>query len=59
MGSRKARGISEIGQLLIVGFDGTEIIGLIALLVILRHHANIRRLLRGEESKIELSSKPE
>jgi beta-N-acetylhexosaminidase len=25
MGSRKARGISEIGQLLIVGFDGTEI----------------------------------
>jgi glycerol-3-phosphate acyltransferase PlsY len=40
-------------------FDGTEIIGLIALLVILRHHANIRRLLRGEESKIELSSKPE
>src|SRR6202790_602866 len=25
MGSRTARGISEIGQLLIVGFDGTEI----------------------------------
>jgi acyl phosphate:glycerol-3-phosphate acyltransferase len=40
-------------------FDGTEIIGLIALLVILRHYANIARLLRGEESKIELSSRPE
>ena len=38
--------------------DGTEVIGLIALLVILRHHANIGRLIRGEESKIRLSSKP-
>jgi acyl phosphate:glycerol-3-phosphate acyltransferase len=28
----------------------------IALLVILRHHANIRRLLRGEESKINLKT---
>ena len=36
----------------------SEAIGLIALLVILRHHANIGRLMRGEESKIELSSKP-
>lgn len=36
----------------------SEAIGLIALLVILRHHANIRRLIRGEESKIRLSSKP-
>jgi len=36
----------------------TERIALIALLVIVRHHANIRRLLRGEESKIQLSSKP-
>jgi glycerol-3-phosphate acyltransferase PlsY len=35
----------------------TEVIGLIALLVILRHHTNIGRLLRGEESKIQLSSK--
>jgi acyl phosphate:glycerol-3-phosphate acyltransferase len=32
-----------------------ELIALIAVLVILRHHANIRRLLRGEESKIKLS----
>ena len=39
--------------------DLTEIVGLIALLVILRHRANIVRLLRGEESKIRLSSKPE
>jgi glycerol-3-phosphate acyltransferase PlsY len=38
--------------------EGTEVIGAIALLVILRHHANIRRLLRGQESKIRLSSKP-
>ena len=38
--------------------DGTEIVGLITLLVILRHHANIGRLIRGEESKIRLSSKP-
>src|SRR5262249_36980758 len=36
----------------------SEVIGLIALLVILRHHTNIGRLLRGEESKIQLSSKP-
>jgi acyl phosphate:glycerol-3-phosphate acyltransferase len=35
--------------------DHTEIVGLIALLVILRHRANIARLLRGEESKITFS----
>ena len=33
----------------------TELIALIAVLVVLRHHGNIRRLLRGEESKIKLS----
>jgi acyl phosphate:glycerol-3-phosphate acyltransferase len=38
-------------------FGTTEIVGLIALLVILRHRANIARLLRGEESKITLSGK--
>jgi acyl phosphate:glycerol-3-phosphate acyltransferase len=32
-----------------------ELITLIALLIVLRHHGNIRRLLRGEESKIRLS----
>src|SRR5215470_1024310 len=37
-----------------IGF--TETIGLIALLVILRHHQNIRRLIHGEESKIQLGS---
>ena len=26
----------------------------VALLIVIRHHANIRRLLRGEESKIKL-----
>ncbi|HXP77558.1 MAG TPA: glycerol-3-phosphate 1-O-acyltransferase PlsY [Stellaceae bacterium] len=40
-----------------VGF--TESVGLISLLVILRHHANIVRLVRGQESKIQLGSKPE
>ena len=31
-----------------------ELAGFLALLVILRHHANIRRLLKGEEPKIDL-----
>jgi acyl phosphate:glycerol-3-phosphate acyltransferase len=33
----------------------TEVILALAVIVILRHHANIRRLLRGEESRIRLS----
>ena len=40
-----------------IGF--TEFTALISLLVILRHHANIGRLIRGKESKIRLSAKPE
>jgi len=40
-----------------IGF--TARVGLIALLVVLRHHANIARLIRGGESKIRLTSKPE
>jgi acyl phosphate:glycerol-3-phosphate acyltransferase len=36
-------------------FQPTEVVAFLALLIILRHHANIRRLLRGEESKIRLS----
>ena len=37
-------------------YDMAEVVGFLVLLVALRHHANIRRLLRGEESKIELSA---
>lgn len=33
----------------------TEVILALAVIVILRHHANIRRLLRGEEGRIRLS----
>jgi acyl phosphate:glycerol-3-phosphate acyltransferase len=33
----------------------TEVILALAVIVILRHHANIRRLLKGEESRIRLS----
>ena len=32
----------------------TEVVAFLALVIILRHHANIRRLLRGEESRIRL-----
>ena len=32
----------------------TEVVAFLALVIILRHHANIRRLFRGEESKIRL-----
>jgi glycerol-3-phosphate acyltransferase PlsY len=36
-------------------FQPTEVVGFLAVLIILRHHANIRRLIRGEEGKIRLS----
>jgi glycerol-3-phosphate acyltransferase PlsY len=32
----------------------TQVVAVLAVLVVLRHHANIRRLLKGEESKIRL-----
>ena len=35
-------------------FQPTEVVAFLAVLIILRHHANIRRLMRGEESKIRL-----
>jgi len=36
-------------------FQPTEVVLFLAVIIILRHHANIRRLVRGEESKIRLS----
>ena len=38
--------------LLIGDLQRVEFAALLAVLVVIRHHANIRRLLRGEESKI-------
>jgi glycerol-3-phosphate acyltransferase PlsY len=35
----------------------TQVVAFLALLIILRHHANIRRLLRGEEGKIRLGKR--
>ena len=35
-------------------FQQTEVALFLAILILLRHHANIRRLIRGEESKIRL-----
>jgi glycerol-3-phosphate acyltransferase PlsY len=35
-------------------FQPTEVVAFLAVLIILRHHANIRRLIRGEEGKIRL-----
>jgi acyl phosphate:glycerol-3-phosphate acyltransferase len=44
-----------IASWLLVDPQRAELITLIAALVVLRHQTNIRRLLRGEESKIKLS----
>jgi glycerol-3-phosphate acyltransferase PlsY len=38
-------------------FQQTEIVAFLSLLVILRHHANIRRLVTGQESRISLGKK--
>jgi acyl phosphate:glycerol-3-phosphate acyltransferase len=35
-------------------FQPTEVVAFLSVIVILRHHANIRRLVRGSESKISL-----
>ncbi len=41
--------------LIFASSERAAVIGLVALLVILRHRENVRRLLSGEESKIKLS----
>jgi len=41
--------------LLFTTTDRAAVVGLVAILVIIRHRENIRRLLSGEESKIKLS----
>jgi glycerol-3-phosphate acyltransferase PlsY len=43
-----------LGGWLLTDPQRAELITFIAALVLMRHHANIRRLLRGEESKIKL-----
>jgi glycerol-3-phosphate acyltransferase PlsY len=47
--------VAIIAGWLLLDPQRAELITLIAVLVIVRHHGNIRRLLRGEESKIKLS----
>jgi glycerol-3-phosphate acyltransferase PlsY len=47
--------VAVIAGWLLLDPQRAELITLIAVLVIVRHHGNIRRLLRGEESKIKLS----
>jgi glycerol-3-phosphate acyltransferase PlsY len=38
-------------------FQPTEVVTLLGVIVILRHHTNIRRLIRGEEGKIDLGNR--
>ena len=46
--------VPVVSYYLAPSIDYTYAYGAIAILVIARHHANIRRLLKGEESKIKL-----
>ena len=43
--------------LLLREIQPTEVVAFLAAVVVLRHHANIRRLVRGSESKIDLGNK--
>ena len=47
-----AVGLAPVYAYLMQEFQIAEVAGLLAVLVWLRHHANIRRLLKGEEPKI-------
>jgi acyl phosphate:glycerol-3-phosphate acyltransferase len=38
-------------------FQPTEVVTFLSVIVILRHHTNIRRLIRGEEGKIDLGNR--
>ena len=49
---------APVASLMILGrYDMAEVVGFLVLLVAIRHHANVRRLIRGEESKIRLSGR--
>jgi acyl phosphate:glycerol-3-phosphate acyltransferase len=52
LGAIAAMAVVPVVTLIIYGTTAAGIAALISLLVIARHHANIRRLLKGEEPKI-------
>ncbi len=62
LGFKGGKGVATSGGILLAyawlltrEIQPTEVVGFLAVLVLLRHHANIRRLIRGEESRIRLS----
>ena len=48
--------LSPVTAWYLADLQRTELAAFLAVLVIVRHHANIRRLLKGEESRIKLRS---
>ncbi len=53
-----ALAVAPLAVLAFAGAPAAAVTGLLTVLGFARHHANIRRLLRGEESKIRLRSPP-